>query len=342
MCVASVRRSRSLDRAATFRQARRPQCRGRRGARRRHCVRGRTPAIRTQCAHRARANFADPAVGAVTGELVLDCEAGPATDSKVAEGVGLYWKYEKWLRRQESRVWSTLGATGAIYAMRRTLWRPLPPETLLDDVLTVMRIVFDGKRVVFDDEARAFDRVAAERRRGITPQDTDAGRQLSDSRARATSRHSIRESSLAPVRVSQSGTTHRAVVSGAGRLHRRISHSPSKAGRTGWHCWCSSASTVSPSLGARSARRRTDDPWMSRDPYPAAITVAAGAETFPVIRAPPRAIREMPATGVSMETLRTALESGVHVRNDERRCHQRPDRGYSSTGCMEMSDPKRE
>lgn len=108
------------------------------------------------------ANFADPAVGAVTGELVLDCEAGSvAADSEVAEGVGLYWQYEKWLRRQESRIWSTLGATGAIYAIRRSLWRPLPPETLLDDVLIPMRIVLNGQRVVFDDQARAFDRVSA-------------------------------------------------------------------------------------------------------------------------------------------------------------------------------------
>jgi len=108
------------------------------------------------------ANFADPSVGAVTGELVLDCESPSASaGSEVAEGVGLYWKYEKWLRRQESRVWSTLGTTGAIYAMRRALWRPLPAETLLDDVLAPMRIVLSGKRVVFDEEARAFDRVAA-------------------------------------------------------------------------------------------------------------------------------------------------------------------------------------
>jgi biofilm PGA synthesis N-glycosyltransferase PgaC len=105
-------------------------------------------------------NFADSIIGAVTGELVLDCEGEAAADSKVAEGVGLYWNYEKWLRRRESSIWSTLGATGAIYAIRRTLWRPLPPETLLDDVLAAMRIVLDGKRVVFDDEARAFDRVA--------------------------------------------------------------------------------------------------------------------------------------------------------------------------------------
>jgi poly-beta-1,6-N-acetyl-D-glucosamine synthase len=107
-------------------------------------------------------NFDDPTVGAATGELVLDCEAdATAGDSSVAEGVGLYWKYEKGLRRHESRVWSTLGATGAIYAIRRELWRPLPPETLLDDVLAPMRIVLDGKRVVFEDHARAFDRVAA-------------------------------------------------------------------------------------------------------------------------------------------------------------------------------------
>jgi len=106
-------------------------------------------------------NFNDPAVGGATGELILDCEGGSVDDSEVAEGVGLYWKYEKWLRRRESQVWSTLGATGAIYAVRRALWRPLPPQTLLDDVLTPMRLVLSGKRVVFDEEARAFDRVSA-------------------------------------------------------------------------------------------------------------------------------------------------------------------------------------
>lgn len=106
------------------------------------------------------ANFEDPAIGGVTGELVLDCESEAVPGSGVAEGVGLYWRYEKWLRRHESRVWSTLGATGAIYAMRRSLWRPLPPETLLDDVLAPMRAVLAGSRVIFDERARAFDQVA--------------------------------------------------------------------------------------------------------------------------------------------------------------------------------------
>ena len=55
-----------------------------------------------------------------------------------------------------------LGATGAIYAMRRSLWRPLPADTILDDVLTPMRVVLAGYRVVFNERARAFDRAAAD------------------------------------------------------------------------------------------------------------------------------------------------------------------------------------
>jgi len=114
-------------------------------------------------------NFADPDVGGATGELVLDCEQQVISDSPVAESIGLYWLYEKWLRRSESRVWSTLGATGAIYALRRTSWTPLPAWTLLDDVLAPMRAVLNGCRIVFEERAVAFDRAstdaAAESRR---------------------------------------------------------------------------------------------------------------------------------------------------------------------------------
>ena len=116
------------------------------------------------------ANFDDPLVGGATGELLLDCEDAPSdSGSTVADGVGAYWRYEKWLRRKESAIWSTLGATGAIYALRRTLWKPLPSDTLLDDVLAPMRAVLAGYRIVFEERALAFDRVspngAAESRR---------------------------------------------------------------------------------------------------------------------------------------------------------------------------------
>ena len=95
------------------------------------------------------ANFGDPRVGGVTGELLLDCEKQPAASgSIIADGVGAYWKYEKWLRRRESVVWSTLGATGAIYALRRTLWQPLPPDTLLIPGVTLTRTDSDGLPLV--------------------------------------------------------------------------------------------------------------------------------------------------------------------------------------------------
>lgn len=109
----------------------------------------------TDAVRRLVENFEDPAVGGVTGELLF--ERTP-DGSAISEEVGLYWRYEKALRRLESRVGSTLGATGAIYALRRSLWRPLPPQTLLDDVLAPMRAVLAGYRVVFDDRALAFDR----------------------------------------------------------------------------------------------------------------------------------------------------------------------------------------
>ena len=109
-------------------------------------------------------NFADPAVGAASGELMLVNDAGVA----VGEGVGAYWRYEKVIRKAESAVHSTVGATGAIYAIRRRLFEPIPSDTLTDDVLIPLRIVRRGFRVVFDDRAHAWDRVAVSGRQEYT------------------------------------------------------------------------------------------------------------------------------------------------------------------------------
>ena len=76
--------------------------------------------------------------------------------------VGAYWRYEKWIRARESAVASMLGATGAIYAIRRDAWRALPAGTILDDVLAPMRAVLAGWRAVFEPGARAFDVTASD------------------------------------------------------------------------------------------------------------------------------------------------------------------------------------
>jgi len=107
------------------------------------------------------AAFSDPRVGAVSGELIIDCERD-ASQSTVGDGVGAYWKYEKWIRRHEAVLSSTVGVTGAIYAMRRWLWQPLPVDAILDDVLGPMRLVQRGYRVLFEPSARAYDRAASD------------------------------------------------------------------------------------------------------------------------------------------------------------------------------------
>jgi glycosyltransferase involved in cell wall biosynthesis len=99
-------------------------------------------------------NFADPAVGAVSGELMLRPAEGAAT---AGHGAAFYWRYEKFIRSAESRVDSTIGATGAIYSIRRTLFERIPDDTILDDVLIPLRIAERGYRVVFEARAKAFD-----------------------------------------------------------------------------------------------------------------------------------------------------------------------------------------
>ncbi len=97
--------------------------------------------------------FADPGVGAVSGELLL--ESAPGVTSPTA--LGVYWKIEKVIRKLEAETGSVVGVTGAIYAMRRELYRPIPDSTILDDVLLPMQVVKLGKRVIFQPSAIARD-----------------------------------------------------------------------------------------------------------------------------------------------------------------------------------------
>jgi len=98
-------------------------------------------------------SFADPEVGCVSGALMLgDQESGEA-----AMGMGLYWRMEKKIRELESESGSVVGATGALYAVRRERLAAIPEGTILDDVYTPMQVVRQGKRVVFEPRARAWD-----------------------------------------------------------------------------------------------------------------------------------------------------------------------------------------
>ena len=91
----------------------------------------------------------DPQVGVVTGELVIR--------SSAAEGPGLYWRYEFWIRSSLSRLGVLQGATGCIYAMRREYAVAIPEYILADDVYLPLAAFVRGKKILLEPAAKAFD-----------------------------------------------------------------------------------------------------------------------------------------------------------------------------------------
>ncbi|MEI9811589.1 MAG: glycosyltransferase family 2 protein [Acidobacteriota bacterium] len=108
--------------------------------------------------------FADPHVGCVSG--YLEIRSGSAEE----DNVGLYWRYERWIRANLSAVDSLLGATGAFYAMRREYFRPMPPNLLLDDMFLPLGAFFQNQRLVLEPQAIIYDiptNVSSEFRRKV-------------------------------------------------------------------------------------------------------------------------------------------------------------------------------
>jgi len=101
------------------------------------------------------APFADASVGAVSGELIINQGDGSAGD------VGLYWRMEKRLRHDEARLGWLHGVTGAVYAIRRELYRPMPAGTVLDDMWVPLHVAFAGRRVWMARDAIAYDVASA-------------------------------------------------------------------------------------------------------------------------------------------------------------------------------------
>jgi cellulose synthase/poly-beta-1,6-N-acetylglucosamine synthase-like glycosyltransferase len=96
-------------------------------------------------------HFADPRVGAVCGALRFEA----SNESRQTEG--LYWRYESMLRLMESRLGVTLTASGAIYALRRECFVPLPADTLVEDLLVPVNTRRAGFRVLYDPDAVGTD-----------------------------------------------------------------------------------------------------------------------------------------------------------------------------------------
>lgn len=111
--------------------------------------------VDTSAAHRLARWFVDPSVGSVVGRLILvDPSTGKNAD-------GLYWKYETFLKKNEARLGGLLGANGAIYAIRKNGYLPIPANTIIDDfVIPLLAKVHSGCSLIYDQDATAVEETA--------------------------------------------------------------------------------------------------------------------------------------------------------------------------------------
>ncbi|MDD3108936.1 MAG: glycosyltransferase family 2 protein, partial [Alistipes sp.] len=98
--------------------------------------------------------FSLPEVGCVAGEKRI---AVQERDNAASGGEGLYWRYESTLKRLDWHFYSAMGAAGELFAVRRELFRPMEPDTLLDDFILSLRIVQQGYRIAYCDTAYAVE-----------------------------------------------------------------------------------------------------------------------------------------------------------------------------------------
>src|SRR5271157_1653259 len=104
------------------------------------------------CLRNLIACFGDPKVGSVSPKTII-----VQGDIHEEATTSAYWRYEDWIRRRHTRIDSTFGYSGAFAAMRRSLWVPLPPGTLLDDVYVPLHSFFQGYRILYEPDATMYD-----------------------------------------------------------------------------------------------------------------------------------------------------------------------------------------
>lgn len=104
-------------------------------------------------------HFQDPAVGAVAGEKRI---LSPDSDAAAGAGEGFYWKYESALKRWDSELYSVVGAAGELFAIRSSLFEPVPADTLIEDFVMTLGIARNGYRVIYEPEAQALEPPSAD------------------------------------------------------------------------------------------------------------------------------------------------------------------------------------
>jgi poly-beta-1,6-N-acetyl-D-glucosamine synthase len=102
------------------------------------------------------AHYSDAKVGAVSGEKRIMSETGDA----MAQGEGLYWKYESWIKQLDSRVYTVVGAAGELFSLRTKLYTTLPANIIIEDFVQSLLICTKGFVVRYEPDAYALEKAS--------------------------------------------------------------------------------------------------------------------------------------------------------------------------------------
>ncbi|GIV32554.1 MAG: glycosyl transferase [Chitinophagales bacterium] len=103
-------------------------------------------------------HFANPRVGVVAGEKRI---AMKEKDDASGAGEGIYWKYESFLKRLDSELYSVVGAAGELFSIRTNLFEPVPEDTIVEDFFMTLRIACKGYVIVYEPRAFAVESPSA-------------------------------------------------------------------------------------------------------------------------------------------------------------------------------------
>jgi cellulose synthase/poly-beta-1,6-N-acetylglucosamine synthase-like glycosyltransferase len=103
-------------------------------------------------------HYANPKVGAVTGEKRIITKD---KENASGAGEGIYWKYESFLKQLDSDFYTIVGAAGELMSYRTSLYKELPKDSLLDDLMQSMQIATNGYRVIYEKNAYAAETASA-------------------------------------------------------------------------------------------------------------------------------------------------------------------------------------
>ncbi len=114
--------------------------------------------LNTACIREIIAPYANPRVGAVAGEKKI---FQAATGKAASAGEGLYWKYESFLKKQDARLYSVVGAAGELFSIRKELYQPIETGIIIEDFVLSLRIAMKGYVVQYAPGAYAMETASA-------------------------------------------------------------------------------------------------------------------------------------------------------------------------------------